>query len=176
MDAGLSLSRQLAGTRARDHEDQHLQPPQRDGVDGEAGRRRRSRRLLAQERPPRRGCATRDGIESMTAEGRPDRGCRDLHPGVAVPLGCADSPARVLPPQADDQLLDLLAEPRPPRSTTRVGPGAGDQAAVPAQQGVGPDEEARPARPRQDTADGGEQGPVGRFKLRSWSLAAEHAS
>ena len=42
---------------------------------------------------------------------------------------------------------------------------------MPAQQGVGPDEEARP---RQDTADGGEQGPVGRFKLRSWSLAAEH--
>ena len=23
-------------------------------------------------------------------------------------------------------------------------------------------------------ADGGEQGPVGRFELRSWSLAAEH--
>jgi hypothetical protein len=36
--------------------------------------------LLAQERPPRRGCATRDGIESMTAEGGADRGCRDLHP------------------------------------------------------------------------------------------------
>ena len=71
---------------------------------------------------------------------------------------------------ADDHLLDLLAERRPPR----VGPCAGDQAAVPAQQGQGPDQEARPARPRQDTADGGEQGPVGRFELRSWSLAAEH--
>ena len=71
---------------------------------------------------------------------------------------------------ADDHLLDLLAERRPPR----VGPCAGDQAAVSAQQGQGPDQEARPARPRQDTADGGEQGPVGRFELRSWSLAAEH--
>jgi hypothetical protein len=111
----------------------------------------------------------------MTVEGRSDRGCRDLHPQAQQsPLDALIAPARVLPPQADDQLLDLLAERRPPRSTTRIGPGAGDQAAVPAHQGVGPDEEAGPARPRQDTADGGEQGPVGRFKLWSGSLAAEH--
>ena len=84
------------------------------------------------------------------------------------------APAGVLPLQADDQLLDLLVERRPPRSTTRVGPCAGDQAAVPAQQGLGPDQEARPASAGQGAADGGEQGPVGRFELRSWSLAAEH--
>ena len=90
------------------------------------------------------------------------------------PLDALIAPAGVLPRQADDQLLDLLVERRPPRSTTRVGPCAGDQPPVPAQQGLGPDQEARPARPRQDTADGGEQGSVGRFELRSWSLAAEH--
>jgi hypothetical protein len=91
-----------------------------------------------------------------------------------VPLDALIAPARVLPPQADDQLLDLLAERRPPRSTTRVGPCAGDQAAVPAHQGVWPDEEAGSARPRQDTADGGEQGPVGGLQPGLWSLAAEH--
>ena len=45
---------------------------------------------------------------------------------------------------------------------------------MPAQQRLRPDEEAGPARPRQDAADGREQGPVGRFELRSWRLAAEH--
>jgi hypothetical protein len=104
-----------------------------------------------------------------------DRGGRHLDAeALGFALDALIAPARVLPRQADDQLLDLPVERRPPRSTTRVGPCAGDQPPVPAQQRLGPDEEARPARPRQDTADGGEQGPVGRFELWSWSLAAEH--
>jgi hypothetical protein len=90
-----------------------------------------------------------------------------------LPLDALIAPARVLPRQADDQLLDLLVERRPPRSTTRVSPCAHDQPPVPAHQGLGPDQEARPASPRQDTADRGEQGPVGRFELRSGSLAVE---
>jgi hypothetical protein len=90
-----------------------------------------------------------------------------------LPLDALIAPARVLPRQADDQLLDLLVERRPPRSTTRVGPCASDQPPVPAHQGLGPDQEARPARSRQDTADGGEQGPVGRLQRRSGSLAVE---
>jgi hypothetical protein len=130
--------------------------------------------LLTQERPPRRGCATRDGVESMTAEGSSDRGCRDPPPKAqGFSPDALIAPARVLPRQADDQLLDLLVERRPPRSTTRVGPCVGDQPPVPAQQGLGPDEEARPARPRQHPADGGEQGPVGRLQLGSGSLAVE---
>jgi hypothetical protein len=90
-----------------------------------------------------------------------------------LPLDALIAPARVLPRQADDQLLDLLVERRPPRSTTRVGPGVGDQPPVPAHQGLGLDQEARPASPRQDTADGGKQGPVGRLQLGSGSLAVE---
>ena len=110
----------------------------------------------------------------MTAEGSSDRGCRDFHPKAqGFSPDALIAPARVLPRQADDQLLDRLVERRPPRSTTRVGPCAGDQPPVPAHQGLGPDEEARPARPRQDTADGGEQGPVGRLQRRSGSLAVE---
>jgi hypothetical protein len=46
---------------------QHVQPPQRDGVDGEEVAGDDPGGLLAQERPPSRGCATGDGIESMTA-------------------------------------------------------------------------------------------------------------
>jgi hypothetical protein len=130
--------------------------------------------LLTQERPPSRGCATRDGVESMTAEGSSDRGCRDFHPKAqGFSPDAPIAPARVLPRQADDQLLDSSSSGGRPRSTTRVAPCAGDQPPVPAHQGLGPDEEARPARPRQDTADGGEQGPVGRLQRRSGSLAVE---
>jgi hypothetical protein len=55
-----------------------------------------------------------------------------------------------------------------------VGPGAGDQPPVPAQQRLRPNEEARPAGPGQHAADGGEHRTVGRFEPRSWGLAAQH--
>jgi hypothetical protein len=84
-------------------------------------------------------------------------------------------PARVLPGQADDQLLQLLVERGSPGSAVRVGPGAGDQPPVPAQQRLRPDEEARPAGSGQRTADGGEHSAVGRFESGSWGLAAQHS-
>jgi hypothetical protein len=55
----------------------------------------------------------------------------------------------------------------------RVGPRAGDQAAMPAPQGVRGDQEARPAVAWQDAADRGEQGAVGGFQPGSWELASE---
>ena len=45
---------------------------------------------------------------------------------------------------------------------------------MPAQQGLGFDEEARPVSPGQDTADRSEQRPVGRFEPGACDLAAEH--
>jgi hypothetical protein len=45
---------------------------------------------------------------------------------------------------------------------------------VPAQQRLGLDQEAGPAGPGQQAADGGEQGTVGGFQPGSWNLAAEH--
>ena len=56
----------------------------------------------------------------------------------------------------------------------RVGPGAGDQAPVPAQQPLRGDEEAGPAGSGQDTADRGKQGAVGGLEPGAWGLAAEH--
>jgi hypothetical protein len=55
----------------------------------------------------------------------------------------------------------------------RVGPRAGDQAAMPAPQGVRGDQEARPAVAWQDAADRGEQGAVGGFQPGSWELASQ---
>ena len=85
------------------------------------------------------------------------------------------APAGIFLGQADDQLLQVLVECGAAWSTMRVGPGAGDQTAMPAQQRVRPDEEARPARSRQHATDGGEQGPVGGLQLGTWELAAQDA-
>jgi hypothetical protein len=107
--------------------------------------------------------------------GSSDRGCRYLHPEAqGFSPDALIASAWVLPRQADDQLLDLLVQRRPPRFTTRTGPCAGDQPPMAAQQGLGLDEEPRPASPRQRTADRGEQRPIGGLQPGSWSLAAEH--
>jgi hypothetical protein len=84
------------------------------------------------------------------------------------------TPARILPGQADDQLLDILVQWWPTGLTMRVGPRAGDQASVPTQQRLRPDEEARPAGPGQYAAGRGKQRPVGKLELGSWDLAAQH--
>jgi hypothetical protein len=52
------------------------------------------------------------------------------------------APSGVLSGQADDQLLDLLVQRRPADLAVRVGPRAGGQPPVPAQQRVGLDEKA----------------------------------
>jgi len=53
----------------------------------------------------------------------------------------------------------------------RVGPGAGDQAPMPAQQRGS--EQARPAGSGQHAADRGQQRPVGGLQPESWGLPAQ---
>ena len=52
----------------------------------------------------------------------------------------------------------------------RVGPTAGDQAPVPAQQGLGLHKEARPAGSRQHPADRGQQRPISGLQPGTWDL------
>jgi hypothetical protein len=59
-------------------EEQHIQTPQPDGVDGEEITGDDPGGLLAQERPPRWSGPPWGGVEPMVAEGRADRGGRDL--------------------------------------------------------------------------------------------------
>jgi hypothetical protein len=126
-------------------EEQHIPPPQPDRVDGEEVAGHDSGCLLAQECSPGRGHRPGCGIQSMTAEGGADRGCRDLHPEAQqFSLDALVAPAGMLLGQADDQLLDVVVQ-RWPAGLVWVGPGASDQASVPAQQHLRPDEETRPA-------------------------------
>jgi hypothetical protein len=120
--------------------------------------------LLMQERPPRSGRAPWRGAKSVAVQRRTDRGCR--HSNAEVPQFSLDAlvaPARVLGGQADDQLLCMFVQRWSPASTMWVGPRAGDQASMPAQQRVGLDEEAGPAGSWQQSADRGEYGAVGGF-------------
>jgi hypothetical protein len=116
-------------------EDQHIQPPQPDGVDREEVAGEDARRLLAQGRPPGRGRRSRRRVQPMAAQRGADRGCRDPYAEPEqLAVDALAARAWVLLGQADDQLLQLLVEWGSPGSAVRVGPGAGDQLPVPAQQ------------------------------------------
>src|SRR6266511_1033246 len=75
--------------------------------------------------------------------------------------------------QAVDQLLYVVVQRWSAVAAMWVGPRAGDQAAMPAPQGVWGDEEARPAVAWEDAADCGEQGAISGFQPGSWELASQ---
>jgi len=130
--------------------------------------------LLAQERLPGGAGPPRCRVEVVAAEGGADCGCRDLGAEPSqLALDALVAPPRVLPGEADNQLLHLLIQ-WWSAYPVWIGPHAGDQPPMPAQQGLGLDEEARPVSPGQDAADRSEQCPVGRFEPGACDLAAEH--
>jgi hypothetical protein len=131
--------------------------------------------LLPQERPPRGGRAPWRRVQPAAAEGHSDRGGRDAHPEPEqLALEALVAPAWVLGGQAHDQRLQVRIKWWTPVSARWVGPGAGDQAAMPSQQCLGGDKEAGPAGSWQRAADRGEQCPIGGFEPGSWGLAAQH--
>src|SRR4029450_104176 len=123
-------------------EEQHVQPFEPHGVDGEEVAGEDPGGLLTQKRPPGRTRAPRGRVEAVAAQRFADRGGRDLYAEVEqLTLDPLVAPGGVLGGQTDDQLLDLRVERGTPASTMRVGPGAGDQPAVPAQQRLRLDQE-----------------------------------
>jgi hypothetical protein len=82
--------------------------------------------LLAQECPPGRGRRPRRGIEPATAKRGADRGCRNVHAEpLKLALAALVAPARILPGQADDQLLGVLVQRWSSCWVVRVGPRPG---------------------------------------------------
>jgi hypothetical protein len=114
-------------------EEQHIQPLEPDRVDGEEVTGHDPGGLLAQEGLPGHGRPSRCRIEPVTLQCRADRGGRDTNTKThQLALDALVAPGRVLPGQPDDQLLDVLVKRWPAGLAMRVGPGAGDQSAVPA--------------------------------------------
>jgi len=156
-------------------EEQHVEPPQPHRFHGEEVARDDPGSLLAQERPPGAVGSPWCRVEPVAAKRRTDRGGRDPHAEAEeLAVDALVAPPGILVGEADDQLLDVAVQEWPAGLAVRVGPGTGDQSSVPAQQGLGRDEEARPAGSRKHAADRGQQGPVGALEPGSWGLAAEH--
>ena len=99
--------------------------------------------LLAQERPPGGGRPPQRRVQAVAAKRGADRGRGHVHvEPQELALDPLVAPGRVLPGQADDQLLRLLVQRWPARLAARVGPRTSHQASVPAQQRLGLDQEA----------------------------------
>ena len=141
----------------------------------EVGREHR-RGLRAKEIPPRRVGAPlgrrRDlqGFEDP-ADGRCADPVADLEQLTLDPLV---SPAVVLGGEPLDERGDLRADWRPSR-LVRIGPLAGDQAAVPPQDGAGGDQPVRSPPSRQEPDQRGHHRPVGPVQPGSRMGPAQHS-
>ena len=124
--------------------------------------REHGRGLRAQELPPGRvgtPLGRRGNLQRL--EDPADRRCADPVAELEqLTLDSLVSPAVVLGGDPLDERGDLSADWRPSRPVA-VSPLAGDQAAVPAQDGAGGDQPVRPQPCRQEPGQRGEHRPVG---------------
>jgi hypothetical protein len=99
--------------------------------------------------PPRRGA----GPETVPAQDPPHRAHRDPHAeGAALPHDPHIPPSGILPRQPHHQRDELLLYTTPVATSRRVGPPAGDQLPMPAQQRRGRDQQDRPPPPAAATS------------------------
>src|SRR4029450_8119497 len=90
-------------------EEQHLQPLEPDGIDGEEVARDDPGGLSAQERPPRGACPAWSRPEPVAAQRGSDRGGRNPNlQAQQLTLDPLVAPAGILYGEADDQLLQVL--------------------------------------------------------------------
>src|SRR5205807_524611 len=134
---------------------ERVKPRERDRVDGEEVRRKHAVRLGAQELGP--GWASpRGGSQAASAQDPPDRGGCDADTELAqLALDAHTSPAAILPTETNDEVDELLLKRRtaraalsPPSAPLPIG-----GLAVPAQQGLGGDQERTPARSGEQPAE-----------------------
>src|SRR6266496_3357482 len=155
-------------------EEQDVQAPQRDRLDGEEVDREHAVCLLAQKRSPRKAgtltCRTDTGLAEDLSDSRRRHFQAEPVDLTGDPLV---TPARVLASEAEDELTDLPAD-RRSAGPTGVRPPAGNEAPVPAKQRRRGHQERVPARAGQQPARGREQDPVARTQRRSVYLASQH--
>ncbi len=146
-----------------DHE-QDVEPLEEDGVHAQEVRGQDAGRLCSQEFSPR-GSTSRSRPEAMAAQDTADRGGRDPDTKLSqLTLDAHAPPAPVLRAEPDDKGDNVGIK----RRTTRTAllppspPLALACLPVPAQQGLGGDEERLPPGPGQQSAQGSEQAAIGR--------------
>jgi hypothetical protein len=113
----------------------HKARKQPNRVDGEEVAGKRGCSLVAWERPPAQPVALQHRRQPGLLANAADQHRRDRDCQLAQFADNADvAPLAVLAGQPQDQLADILADRRPSRPPVRVGPAAGDQPPMPAQQ------------------------------------------
>jgi hypothetical protein len=146
-------------------EEQHVDPFEQHGVDGEEVAGQHRVRLRGEELFPGRPGPPRRRVDAGLVENVPDRAGRYLVAQAdQLTLNPAMPPRRVLGGQPQHQLADLLVDRWSAGPGMRVRPAPGDQLPMPAKQRRRGDEERRPAGPGQQPGQGGQHHPVGRFK------------
>jgi hypothetical protein len=90
-------------------------------------------------------------------------------------VDAAVSPGRVLRSQAQDQAAEAGGDGGSTESARLAGPAAGDQLAVPAQDGGrGDDEQPEASSGREQSGEGGDQGAIGPAHLGARRASLEH--
>jgi hypothetical protein len=84
------------------------------------------------------------------------------------------APPRVLTREPQNQLLHPAVDRRTPAAALAVGPAPRDELAMPAEHGLGADEQQRPPRTGQKSFERREQHAVVVAKLSSTDLALQH--
>jgi hypothetical protein len=165
----------LDSSRRERDEEQHVDPLEKRGLNGEEVAGKHACGLRAQKRPPRRMAPLRCRLETCLKQHLPHRGRRD---GDAQTLEFADdasvSPVRVLVAEPQDQLAKRRLEWRPTGSPPRIRPAPGDQLPVSAHQRLGLNREPCPGDPRQRATQRRQQRPISQCQLRLPSLPTHH--
>jgi hypothetical protein len=155
-------------------EEKHVEASEQRGLHREEVAGEDALGMRAQESGPGHPCASRRRIDAHLLEDRPHRGGRDRDAEALELAGDPPvSPGGVLLGEPLDQFAQLVAPARP-SPLGPVGPAAGDEPPVPAEQRLGADEERRPAPPRQGAREPGQQRPIGELELGPGDLATEH--
>jgi hypothetical protein len=165
----------LDSSRRERDEEQHVDPLEKRGLNGEEVARKHAYRLSSEEGTPRRTAPLRRWLETFFEQHLPHRGRRD---DDAQTLEFADdpsvSPVRVLVAEPQDQFAQRRLEWRPTGSPVRIRPAASDQLTVPAKQRLGLDREPCPGNPRKRATQRGQQRPISPRRLRLPSLPTQH--
>jgi hypothetical protein len=102
------------------------------------------------------------------------RGCEGDAHGGELAVDAPVAPGGVLVGQSEDERHGARRYRWPTGRPSGVGPASADEVSVPAEQGVGLDEEAPETAAGEQSCQPGEQRPVSRLESRTADLAAEH--
>jgi hypothetical protein len=129
-------------------EEEHVDPFEEDGVDGEKVARQDATGLGGEELLPRGPGAAGCGVDAGPVQDVPYGAGRDLVAETdQLTVDAPMAPGRIVGGQAQHQVPDLAGDGWTASPGMQVRPAAGDQLAVPAQQRGRGDEEDRPAGP-----------------------------